>query len=155
MVYIDGVLVGDLGGIHEKATLKINFATGEVKVGHIDGANGTKKKEIETTNIKTKFQAAGADTTNFSGNTFSNSTKHTLSFFYLEAARAHRTCRSSSTSHHPASSEVEKVDQNGEAVQGATFALYQSDENRTVPDEAKPVARVRRRPMASWYYEVG
>lgn len=139
-VYIDGVLVGDLGGIREKATLKINFATGEVKVGHIDGANGT-KKEIETTNIKTKFQAAGADTTNFSGNTFSNSTKHTLSFFYLErgAGASNMSLKFNLTT--LPSSEVEKVDQNGEAVQGATFALYQSDENWTVPDGAKPVAR--------------
>lgn len=139
-VYIDGVLVGDLGGIHEKATLKINFATGEVKVGHIDGANGT-KKEIETTNIKTKFQAAGADTTNFSGNTFSNSTKHTLSFFYLErgAGASNMSLKFNLTT--LPSSEVEKVDQNGEAVQGATFALYQSDESWTVPDGAKPVAR--------------
>lgn len=139
-VYIDGVLVGDLGGIHEKATLKINFAIGEVKVGHIDGANGT-KKEIETTNIKTKFQAAGADTTNFSGNTFSNSTKHTLSFFYLErgAGASNMSLKFNLTT--LPSSEVEKVDQNGEAVQGATFALYQSDENWTVPDGAKPVAR--------------
>ncbi len=124
-VYIDGVLVGDLGGIHEKATLKINFATGEVKVGHIDGANGT-KKEIETTNIKTKFQAAGADTTNFSGNTFSNSTKHTLSFFYLErgAGASNMSLKFNLTT--LPSSEVEKVNQNGEAVNGATFALYRS-----------------------------
>ncbi len=124
-VYIDGVLVGDLGGIHEKATLKINFATGEVKVGHIDGANGT-KKEIETTNIKTKFQAAGADTTNFSGNTFSNSTKHTLSFFYLErgAGASNMSLKFNLTT--LPSSEVEKVDQNGEAVNDATFALYRS-----------------------------
>lgn len=139
-VYIDGVLVGDLGGIHEKATLKINFATGEVKVGHIDGANGT-KKEIETTNIKAKFEAAGVDTTNFSGNTFSNSTKHTLSFFYLErgAGASNMSLKFNLTT--LPSSEVEKVDQNGEAVQGATFALYQSDENWTVPDGAKPVAQ--------------
>lgn len=139
-VYIDGVLVGDLGGIHEKATLKINFATGEVKVGHIDGANGT-KKEIETTNIKAKFEAAGVDTTNFSGNTFSNSTKHTLSFFYLErgAGASNMSLKFNLTT--LPSSEVEKIDQNGEAVQGATFALYQSDENWTVPDGAKPVAR--------------
>lgn len=82
-VYIDGVLVGDLGGIHEKATLDINFATGEVKVGHIDGANGT-EREIEKTTIKAKFDAVGADTTNFSGDTFNSSTKHKLSFFYLE-----------------------------------------------------------------------
>ena len=124
-VYIDGVLVGDLGGIHEKATLKINFATGEVKVGHIDGANGT-KKEIETTNIKAKFEAAGVDTTNFSGNTFSNSTKHTLSFFYLErgAGASNMSLKFNLTT--LPSSEVEKVNQNGEAVNGATFALYRS-----------------------------
>lgn len=139
-VYIDGVLVGDLGGIHEKATLKINFATGEVKVGHIDDANGT-KKEIEKTNIKAKFEAADADTSNFTGNTFSNSTKHTLSFFYLErgAGASNMSLKFNLTT--LPSSEVAKVDQNGEAVQGATFALYQSDENWTVPDGAKPVAR--------------
>ena len=125
-VYIDGVLVGDLGGIHEKATLDINFASGEVKVGHVDGANGT-EKEIEKTNIKAKFEAAGADTRNFSGNTFRDSTKHTLSFFYLErgAGASNMSLKFNLTT--LPSSEVEKVNQNGEAVNGATFALYRSD----------------------------
>lgn len=139
-VYIDGVLVGDLGGIHEKATLDINFATGEVKVGHIDGANGA-EKEIEKTTIKAKFDTAGADTTNFSGNTFLSSSKHTLSFFYLErgAGASNMSLKFNLTT--LPSSEVAKVDQNGEAVQGATFALYQSDEKWTVPDGTKPIAR--------------
>lgn len=125
-VYIDGVLVGDLGGIHEKATLDINFATGEVKVGHIDGANGA-EKEIEKTNIKAKFKAAGADTSNFSGNTFCDSTKHKLSFFYLErgAGASNMSLKFNLTT--LPSSEVAKVDQNGEAVNGATFELYRSD----------------------------
>lgn len=125
-VYIDGVLVGDLGGIHEKATLDINFATGEVKVGHIDGANGT-EREIEKTTIKAKFDAAGADTTNFSGDTFNSSTKHKLSFFYLErgAGASNMSLKFNLTT--LPSSEVAKVDQNGEAVNGATFKLYQSD----------------------------
>lgn len=124
-VYIDGVLVGDLGGIHEKATLDINFATGEVKVGHIDGANGT-EQILETTNIKAKFQAAGA-TSNFTGNTFSSSTKHKLSFFYLErgAGASNMSLKFNLTT--LPSSEVEKVNQNGEAVQGATFKLYRSN----------------------------
>lgn len=127
-VYIDGVLVGDLGGIHEKATLDINFATGEVKVGHIDGANGT-EREIEKTTIKAKFDAAGADTTNFSGDTFNSSTKHKLSFFYLErgAGASNMSLKFNLTT--LPSSEVAKVDQNGGAVQGAEFALYQSDAN--------------------------
>lgn len=134
-VYIDGVLVGDLGGIHEKATLDINFASGEVKVGHVDGANGT-EKEIEKTNIKAKFEAAGADTRNFSGNTFRDSTKHTLSFFYLErgAGASNMSLKFNLTT--LPSSEVEKVNQNGEAVQGATFALYQSDADWNEQGEA-------------------
>lgn len=125
-VYIDGVLVGDLGGIHEKATLEINFANGEVKVGHVDGANGT-KKEIEKTNIKAKFEDAGADTANFFGSTFRDSTKHTLSFFYLErgAGASNMSLKFNLTT--LPSSEVAKVDQNGEAVNGATFKLYRSD----------------------------
>ena len=125
-VYIDGVLVGDLGGIHEKATLKINFATGGVHVGHVDNANDP-EKTIQDTTIKAMFQAAGADTTNFSGNTFRDSTKHTLSFFYLErgAGASNMSLKFNLTT--LPSSEVAKVDQNGEAVNGATFELYRSD----------------------------
>lgn len=127
-VYIDGVLVGDLGGIHEKATLKINFATGGVHVGHVDNANDP-EKTIQDTTIKAMFQAAGADTSNrrFSGNTFLNSSKHTLSFFYLErgAGASNMSLKFNLTT--LPSSEVEKVDQNGETVQDAKFALYQSD----------------------------
>ena len=125
-VYIDGVLVGDLGGIHEKATLDINFATGVVRVGHIDGANGSPKYFPDTT-IKAMFKAAGADTTNFRDNTFCDSTKHTLSFFYLErgAGASNMSLKFNLTT--LPSSEVAKVDQNGEAVNGATFKLYQSD----------------------------
>ena len=125
-VYIDGVLVGDLGGIHEKATLKINFATGGVHVGHVDNANDH-EKTIQDTTIRAMFEAAGADTTNFSGNTFLDSTKHTLSFFYLErgAGASNMSLKFNLTT--LPSSEVAKVDQNGEAVNDATFKLYRSD----------------------------
>ena len=124
-VYIDGVLVGDLGGIHEKATLKINFATGGVHVGHVDNANDP-EKTIQDTTIRAMFEAAGADATNFSGNTFLGSTKHTLSFFYLErgAGASNMSLKFNLTT--LPSSEVAKVDQNGGAVNDATFGLYRS-----------------------------
>ena len=137
-VYIDGVLVGDLGGIHEKATLDINFATGAVHVGHVDNANDP-EETIDNTTIKAMFKAAGADTTNFSGNTFRDSTKHTLSFFYLErgAGASNMSLKFNLTT--LPSSEVAKVNQNGEAVQGAKFALYQSDANWNAQGE--PIAQ--------------
>lgn len=127
-VYIDGVLVGDLGGIHEKATLKINFATGAVHVGHVDNAND-EEQTIENTTILNMFEAAKADTSNFSGSTFRESSKHKLSFFYLErgAGASNMSLKFNLTT--LPSSEVEKVNQNGEAVQGAKFALYQSNES--------------------------
>lgn len=139
-VYIDGVLVGDLGGIHEKATLEINFATGEVKVGHIDGANGT-RKDIENTTIKAKFDTAGVNTSNFRGNTFCDSSKHTLSFFYLErgAGASNMSLKFNLTT--LPSSEVAKVDQNGEAVNGATFELYRSDGPDTEWNKGELVAQ--------------
>lgn len=120
------MLVGDLGGIHEKATLKINFATGAVHVGHVDNANDD-EKTIQNTTIREMFKAAGADTKNFRGNTFCDSSKHTLSFFYLErgAGASNMSLKFNLTT--LPSSEVEKVNQNGEAVNGATFALYRSD----------------------------
>lgn len=128
-VYIDGVLVGDLGGIHEKATLKINFATGDVHVGHVDNANDP-EKTIQDTTIRAMYEAAGADVSNFSinsPNTFSDSTKHTLSFFYLERGAGASNMKLKFNLTTLPSSEVAKVNQNGEAVNGATFKLYRSD----------------------------
>ncbi len=59
-VFIDGVLIADLGGIHDKATFSINFQTGDIVV------NDTLKSTI-----KDQFAAAGeVGDKKFSGNTF-------------------------------------------------------------------------------------
>ena len=139
-VYIDGVLVGDLGGIHEKATLDINFATGVVRVGHIDGANGSPKYFPDTT-IKAMFQAAGVDTSNFRDDTFRDSSKHKLSFFYLERGAGASNMKLKFNLTTLPSSEVEKINQNGEAVNGATFALYRSDGPNADWNEGKLIAQ--------------
>lgn len=152
-VYIDGVLVGDLGGIHEKATLKINFATGDVHVGHVDNANDP-EKTIQDTTIRAMYEAAGADVSNFSinsPNTFSDSTKHTLSFFYLERGAGASNMKLKFNLTTLPSSEVAKVDQNGEAVQGVPSLLCIS-RMPTGRRRAIPSLRARRTIRASWCF---
>lgn len=73
-VFIDDVLVGDMGGIHAARSLSINFATGVVSVQGYDDST-----------LLARYQAAGREsTTEWSGSTFADGTKHTLKFFYLE-----------------------------------------------------------------------
>ena len=124
-VYIDDVLVGDLGGIHESAALNINFHTGDVKVN--DKSVGT---------LKSLFEAAGVSTGNFSGNTFAADSQHTLKFYYLERGAYASNMHLKFNLVTKPISEVNKVDQNGNPVQGAEFNLYEADKNYNKLGEA-------------------
>ncbi|WP_162611909.1 fibro-slime domain-containing protein [Eubacterium sp. An11] len=82
-VFIDGVLVLDIGGIHDALDGSIDFNTGKVTV----------TGQPETT-LKALFEAANRDTnTGFNGNTFADYTDHTINFYYLERGEGTSNCK--------------------------------------------------------------
>lgn len=131
-IFIDDVLVADLGGIHDIASVDINFATGAVTIN--EKSEKEECKKVST--IKRAFIDAGKatadDTEGWNGDTFANDTYHTLKFFYLErGSYASNLYLKYNLNVYPPTS-IYKVNQYGETVKGATFAVYAADGNYNI-----------------------
>lgn len=128
-IFIDGVLVADLGGIHDRASVNINFSTGEVVVKG-SGADGD-ENQVHKTTLREAFSEVGknGNPEEWSDNTFADNTTHTLKFYYLERGNTDSNLYLKYNLVSVPTSEISKVDQYGNAIKGAGLALYPAVKN--------------------------
>lgn len=133
-IYIDDVLVADLGGIHDAARVTIDFSTGEI---HVYDSNG---RDVTPGNMNTLhecYETAQAESTvRWSGNTFADNTYHTLDFFYLELGNNDSNMSLKYNLVNIPETDISKVDQEGNYVAGAEFAVYDTTNGKTTDDSS-------------------
>ncbi len=135
-VFIDDVLVLDIGGIHSELYGTIDFSNGGVEIGQswrtngdIDAAQGlfplTDDSHVNRTTLKNLFIAAGkADSVSWNDQTFSSNSTHKLKMFYLERGNYDSSLKLRFNLQTPKPHEIIKVDQNGNPLDKAEFTLY-------------------------------
>lgn len=125
-VYVDGVLMLDIGGIHDAHSGSINFATGAI----------TYDSAVSGTTIKAQFQAAGVfpdgsawDDSKvseyFNGNTLKYITTHNFKMFYMERGAGASNLKMKFNLEVIPTYEVNfnKVTTQGAALAGAEFEI--------------------------------
>ena len=149
-VFVDDVLVLDIGGIHSELYGTIDFSTGDVYIGQswrtggkITGNSGQQSvagdvstQAIDYYTLKQLFQDAGvADQHSWNGNTFASNSDHTLKMFYLERGNYDSSLALRFNLQPRLYQQLKKVDQNGYPIEGVTFDLYDAEvTSSTDPD---------------------
>lgn len=153
-VYIDDVLVADLGGIHDACSVEIDFSTGKIYVfkdndggsrgeGYYDEGETLYNANPDSTapTLYEMYTKAGkAGSVEWKDETFADESYHTFDFFYLERGNTDSNMRMRHNIQTVPESELFKIDQDGEPVVEATYALYETDEDYVVADKAAPIA---------------
>ena len=138
-VFIDDVLVADLGGIHDMLSLEINFSTGKVIVYDDTNTNNQYDKGETVfnnnngsgTTLREMFKTAykGGEESDWDGNTFADGTYHTLKFFYLERGHTDSNLSLKFNLTPIPESEITKVDQVGNPIADIKFDLYATEKD--------------------------
>lgn len=144
-VYIDGVLVLDLGGIHDAQSGSINFATGEITWTDTPTSDHTHPDRYkETSTLLEQYTKAGvADNYDFDGNTFADGTSHTIQIFYMERG---------------AGASNLKISFNLKTIPDGTLSVHKDVENYYAPQiadtEYTMQATVDGKPLANTDYSI-
>lgn len=133
-VYVDGVLMLDIGGIHDAHSGSINFATGDITYDSVSG-----------TTIKAQFKAAGVfpdgspwDDSKvseyFNGDTLKYISSHNFKMFYMERGAGASNLKMKFNLEVIPTYEVNfnKVDTQGAALPGAEFEIRDDSDNSRV-----------------------
>lgn len=136
-VYVDGVLMLDIGGIHDAHSGSINFATGDITYDSVSG-----------TTIKAQFKAAGVfpdgspwDDSRvsefFNGNTLKYISSHNFKMFYMERGAGASNLKMKFNLEVIPTYEVNfnKVTTQGAALAGAEFEIRDDSDNSRVYKE--------------------
>lgn len=139
-VFIDDVLVLDLGGVHSELYGTIDFSTGQVitgqswRTGGLPDNPGSVPHDEVTTLYDMYVAALGpaeADAmhwaTDSQGNKiFPTGTEHSLKMFYLERGNYDSSLQMRFNLQPSLTHSIKKVDQKGDALEGVKFDLYKA-----------------------------
>ncbi len=130
-VFIDDVLILDLGGIHSEIYGTVDFSTGDVYIGRSFDTKGipddpeNPSHMVTHTTLLDAYRAAGReDATSWRGNTFASNTSHTLRMFYLERGNYDSSIALRFNLQPLLYQRIEKIDQNGQPLPDVEFTLH-------------------------------